>query len=380
MNDVVSQNIRSHYDKFSSKYQSFLLLDLSLDMTRGKPSPTQLNLSDDLLSLPGTNYQTPQGTDTRNYGILDGLPGIKSLFAELLGVQANQVIVGGNSSLTMMYDTLQRACQFGVPGGDSPWNSEPNRKFLCPTPGYDRHFLITQHLGFELINIDITDTGPDMDQVEWLVKNDPTIKGIWCIPKYSNPTGCCYSPETVKRLAAMPTAATDFRIMWDNAYAEHHFNDNHPELDNIANHSQQTGNENRAIQFASTSKMTLPGAGVAAMAASEENIADAKKHLNVQGIGPDKVNQLRHLQFFGDIAGLRRHMKEHAKQVKPKFDLVDRILHEELSQWNIASWTKPEGGYFISLDVTPGLARKVIELSQKAGVKLTGAGAPFPYV
>lgn len=379
MNDSAVRTIQSHHSDFLSQYQSFLSLNLSLDMTRGKPSAAQLDLSRRLMTLPGEDHLSPGGVDTRNYRVLDGLPELKSLFGELLGVDPGNVIVGGNSSLTMMYDTLQRACQFGVPGGNTPWNTEPQRKFICPTPGYDRHFLITQHLGFELISVDMTDTGPDMNQVEKLVQHDSGIKGIWCVPKYSNPTGCCYDEETVKRLASMSTAAPDFKIMWDNAYAEHHFSDDHPALANIASHSHQAGNANRIIQFASTSKMTLPGAGVAAMASSEENIADAKKHLNVQGIGPDKVNQLRHLQLFGDLIGLRAHMKEHGKLVKPKFDLVDEILQQELGQWNIASWTRPKGGYFISLDIAPGLAKKVIEMAKQAGVKLTGAGAPFPY-
>ena len=371
--------IKSHHAQFKADYDSFLSRSLSLDMTRGKPSPAQLALSKPLLSLPGDDFMTESGTDTRNYGIVDGLPEIKSLFSELLGCCEDQVIVGGNSSLTMMYDSLQRACQFGVPGGDGPWNNDTNRKFLCPTPGYDRHFLITEHLGFELINVAMTDQGPDMDQVSWLVKDDPSIKGIWCVPKYSNPTGCCYSENTVSTLATMPTAADDFRIIWDNAYAEHHFTDHHVALANIGELCAQAGHGNRAIQFASTSKMSLPGAGVAAMASSPENIADAKAHLNVQGIGPDKINQLRHLQLFGDLAGLRAHMREHATLIKPKFDRVDAILEEILGPWGIASWTKPQGGYFISLDIQEGQASKVIQLAADAGVRLTAAGAPFPY-
>ena len=371
--------ITSHHAQFRADYDGFLSQSLSLDMTRGKPSPAQLALSKPLLSLPGDNFTTQSGTDTRNYGIIDGLPEIKTLFSELLGCNKDQVIVGGNSSLTMMYDSLQRACQFGVPGGNGPWNNDKNRKFLCPTPGYDRHFLITEHLGFELISVAMTDQGPDMDQVRWLVKDDPGIKGIWCVPKYSNPTGCCYSEATVNALATMSTAADDFRIIWDNAYAEHHFTDHHPALANIGELCALAGHDNRAIQFASTSKMSLPGAGVAAMASSPENIADAKTHLNVQGIGPDKINQLRHLQLFGDLAGLRAHMREHAALIKPKFDRVDAILEETLGPWGIASWTRPQGGYFINLDIQDGQASKVIQLAADAGVRLTAAGAPFPY-
>ena len=348
-------------------------------MTRGKPSPQQLDLSSELLQTPVGDFLDSDGVDTRNYGGVDGLSEMKALFGGILEMDPAQVIVGGNSSLTMMYDTLQRACQFGVPGGDGPWNQVANRKFLCPSPGYDRHFLITQHLRFELVNVDMTDGGPDMDQVEWLVKNDASIKGIWCVPKYSNPTGCCYSVETVARLAAMETAAVDFRVIWDNAYAEHHFTDDVPILENIAVHCENAGNPNRVIQFASTSKITLSGAGVAAMAGSAENIENAREHINVQSIGPDKTNQLRHLRFFKNLEGLRAHMKNHAALVKPKFDLVQEVLDRELGGLGIASWSQPKGGYFISLQVGDGKAKRVIELAAKAGVQLTQAGAPFPY-
>ncbi len=348
-------------------------------MTRGKPSASQLDLSNPLLTLPGHHYRDQNGTDTRNYGGLDGLPGIKTLFAGILEVHPDNVLVGGNSSLTMMYETLQRACQFGVPGGSGPWNQDTQRKFLCPTPGYDRHFLITEHLGFRLLNIDMTDRGPDMNQVESLVSEDASIKGIWCVPLHSNPTGCCYSSDVVRRLATMKTAATDFRILWDNAYAEHHFEGAKPALENIAEIAMTADNSDRVIQFASTSKMTLPGAGVAAMAGSTANIADAKRHLSVQSIGPDKVNQLRHLAFFGNIEGLRTHMTRHAQLVKPKFDLVAEILQHQLSGLGIAEWSRPKGGYFIDLTVQTGHARRVIDLAGRAGVRLTAAGAPFPY-
>lgn len=352
-------------------------MQLSLDITRGKPSPEQLDLANGLLSLPGDQY-VQDGTDTRNYGGLDGLPPMKALFAEILEVSADQVIVGGNSSLNMMYDTLARGCQFGVPGGDGPWHNTETRKFLCPTPGYDRHFKVTEHLGFELIRVEVNDAGPDMDQVEELASNDHDIKGIWCVPKYSNPTGCCYGQETIERLARM-SAAPDFRILWDNAYAEHHLSDERPELANIMDLCAAAGHENRVIQFASTSKISHPGSGVACLAASDENVADIKKHLSVQTIGPDKVNQLRHIQMFKDIDGLRDHMKKHAALVKPKFDLVDQVLRRELGDLHIATWTRPKGGYFISLDAPDNTAKKIIQLAADAGVKLTGAGAPFPY-
>jgi len=363
--------------EYQQLYEQIRQKHLSLDITRGKPSSAQLDLANALLELPGKHF-TVDGTDTRNYGGIDGLPEMKALFAEILGVEASNVIVGGNSSLNMMYDTLARACQFGVPDGEKPWNQIENRKFLCPTPGYDRHFRVTEHLGFELIAVNLTDHGLDMDQIESLVSADHAIKGIWCVPKYSNPTGTCYDEDTVYRLAAMP-AAKDFRILWDNAYAEHHLTDNPPHLDNIMTHCIAAGNANRVIEFASTSKISHPGSGVGALAASEDNIQDAKGHLGVQTIGPDKVNQLRHLLLFSDLQGLRTHMQKHAALVKPKFDLVDEVLTRELGGLGIAEWTRPQGGYFVSLDIPDGLAKQVIGLAADAGVKLTGAGAPFPY-
>ncbi|MGI9316868.1 MAG: aminotransferase class I/II-fold pyridoxal phosphate-dependent enzyme, partial [bacterium] len=357
--------------------QDFEAMQLSLDITRGKPSSKQLDLANDLLSLPGDQYLL-DGTDTRNYGGVDGLPPMKALFSEILQVSTDNIVVGGNSSLNMMYDTLARGCQFGVPGGDGPLHRLESRKFICPTPGYDRHFKVTEHLGFELVMVDVNDDGPDMDQVEALVSSDHDIKGIWCVPKYSNPTGCCYSEETTDRLARM-SAAPDFRILWDNAYAEHHLTDDRPDLANIMSLCVAAGNADRVIEFASTSKISHPGSGVACLAASEANIADIKRHLSVQTIGPDKVNQIRHLQLFKNIEGLREHMKKHAELVKPKFDLVDQVLERELGGLGIATWTKPKGGYFVSLDGPDGTAKKIVQLAADAGVKLTGAGAPFPY-
>ena len=353
-------------------------------MTRGKPSPEQLDLSNRMLALPADDYVDDDGVDTRNYGGLDGLAGVKRLFGEMLGVAAGNVIVGGNSSLSMMYDTLARACLFGVPGGGEPWNRVARRKFICPTPGYDRHFLVTEHLGFELLAVEMDDEGPDMAQVEALAGADDAVKGIWCVPKYSNPTGVCYGAETVARLAAMKTAAADFRILWDNAYAEHHLGDERPVLENIAQHCEAAGNPERVIQFASTSKVCHPGSGVAALAAGDATIADAKTHIGVQSIGPDKVNQLRLLRLFGDINGLRAQMKRHAALLKPKFDWVAEILQRELggaggADAPFARWSAPKGGYFISLDVADGHAKRVIQLALEAGVTLTQAGAPFPY-
>lgn len=370
--------LRPRHDEYLSAYNDFKARNLDLDITRGKPSASQLDLSNDLLTLPGGDFRA-DGLDTRNYGGIDGLPAMKALFGEILEVPAGNVIIGGNSSLNMMFDTLARGCLFGVPGGDGPWSAVPGRKFLCPVPGYDRHFRVTQHLGFELIAVAMSDAGPDMDQVEALVAADHDIKGIWCVPRYSNPTGCCYDDDVVGRLAAMP-AAPDFRILWDNAYAEHHLGAEAPQpLANIFTLCAQAGNPDRVIEFASTSKISHPGSGVAAMAASDANVADIRRHLGVQTIGPDKVNQVRHLQLFGDIAGLRAHMQRHADLVRPRFERVDAILTRELGELGVAHWTRPGGGYFISLDVPDGTAARVIALAADAGVKLTEAGAPFPY-
>ncbi|MEA3292130.1 MAG: aminotransferase class I/II-fold pyridoxal phosphate-dependent enzyme [Pseudomonadota bacterium] len=362
------------------RYENFQSRGLALDMTRGKPAPEQLDLAQEMLDLPGRNdYRDDNGADCRNYGGLDGLPQMKQLFAEILEVAPQQVIVGGNASLNMMYDTLARACLFGVPGGSAPWASDPQRKFLCPSPGYDRHFTVTEELGFELITVEMNDNGPDMEQVEQLAAADAGIKGIWCVPKYSNPTGVTYSDETVRRLAAMHAAAPDFRILWDNAYAEHHLGTEHDPLANISQACEAAGNPDRVVQFASTSKVSFAGSGVAALASSGANIADAKRHLAAQTIGPDKLNQLRHLQYFKNLDGLREHMAKHAALLKPKFDLVLELLGKELKGKDIAEWTSPNGGYFISLDVIDGTANRVVQLAGEAGVKLTSAGATYPY-
>ncbi len=368
--------LRSQRDQFLQRFAQIKTLGLALDITRGKPSVDQLDLSNDLLTLPGNHYMD-QNIDTRNYGG-DGPQALKEMFAEMLDVPAANVIMGGNSSLNLMFDILVRACLFGVPDGDGPWSTIPNRKFLCPVPGYDRHFSVTEHLGFDLLSVPMTDAGPNMDQVEEMVAADPDIKGIWCVPRFSNPTGCCYTEEVIRRLAYMP-AARDFRILWDNAYAEHHLGTPPPPLANIFTLCNQAGHPNRVIEFASTSKITHPGSGVSAMAASDENIADARCHLDVQTIGPDKVNQMRHLRFFGDIQGLREHMGKHAEVIRPRFEAVDRVLTKELEGLGIAEWTQPGGGYFISLDVPDGTAARVIALAAEAGVELTAAGAPFPY-
>ena len=365
--------------ELAARLAEFAAQNLNLDMTRGKPCAAQLDLSSSLLSAPGSQFNAADGVDCRNYGGLDGLPETKLLFAELLEIAAEQVVVGGNSSLTMMYDALVRAMLFGVPDGNGPWMHQGHLKFLCPSPGYDRHFAITEHLGFDLIAVDMKEDGPDIQRVEELVAADPSIRGIWCVPKYSNPTGVSYADGVVKRLAAMPTAAPDFRIIWDNAYAEHHLTGEADALLNILPVSQRAGHENRALVFASTSKMSFPGAGVAAMAASPGNIADAKRHLGIQTIGPDKLNQLRHLALFPNLESIRAHMRRHAGVIKPKFDAVQRVLQRELGGTDAATWTDPRGGYFVSLDTHDGCARDAVQLAAQAGVKFTAAGAPFPY-
>ena len=364
--------------ELQEKYEQACQAGLQLDMTRGKPAPEQLDLADALLSLPGSGqFSDDSGTDCRNYGGLDGLPAMKQLFAEVLGCNAEDVIVGGSSSLTMMHDAIARAVLFGVPGGDQPWGRQGTVRFLCPAPGYDRHFEITGHLGFELVNVDLTDDGPDMDRVEALA-SDPAVKGIWCVPRYSNPTGITYSEEVARRLAHM-AAAPDFRIIWDNAYAEHHLSDVRQDVPDILSACRDAAHPDRALLFTSTSKMTHAGAGVSAMASSPANVADARRHLAVQTIGPDKLNQLRHLRFFKDLAGLRAHMTNIAKILKPKFDLVQEILERDLGGKGIATWSNPNGGYFVSVNTPDNCARTIIDLAEKAGVKLTPAGAPFAY-
>ncbi|WP_437731393.1 aminotransferase class I/II-fold pyridoxal phosphate-dependent enzyme [Sorangium sp. So ce1335] len=366
--------------ELEARYDAFVARGLKLDMTRGKPSSEQLDLANGMLALPGAkDLVASDGSDTRNYGGLDGLPEMKAIFAEMLEVPAAQVIVGGNSSLTMMHDAVVRALIHGVPDGSGAWAKQPKVKFLCPSPGYDRHFAICEHHGIEMITVDLSDAGPDMAQVERLVAEDASIKGMWCVPKYSNPTGTTYAPEVVRRLASMKTAAADFRLFWDNAYAVHDLYAEGDRLADIVSACQAAGNPNRPIVFASTSKISFAGSGIAAMASSPANVADAKKHLGIQTIGPDKVNQLRHVRFFKDYKGLLSHMQRHAELLRPKFEAVTSIFERELGGKGIATWTSPRGGYFVSLDTPDGCAKEVVRLADKAGVKLTGAGATYPY-
>ncbi len=363
------------------KYAKFQSENINLDMSRGKPAPEQLDLSRGLLSvLPEAGpFEDRNGTDVRNYGQLDGIPEAKALFGDLLSVTEDKIFIGGNSSLSLMHDTIARAMLHGVAEEEIPWMKLPKVKFLCPSPGYDRHFAICELFQIEMIPIEMTPTGPNMEQVEQYVKNDEAIKGIWCVPKYSNPEGHTYSKDVVERLAKMETKATDFRIFWDNAYAIHHLTDTPDVLADIFAASERAYHPNRVYMYASTSKVTFPGAGISAFVSSEENIAFAKKQLSVQTIGADKLNQLRHVRFFDQVGGIEKLMEQHAAIIKPKFDQVTHSLDLALSGKGIASWSKPNGGYFISLDTIDGCAKRVVLLAKEAGVTLTGAGATFPY-
>lgn len=375
------EELKRELSILSKEYEEFRSRGLKLDMSRGKPCTEQLELSVDMLAYPyrDKNYKTASCADVRNYGMTDGLPEAKELFSKLLEVSTSEIILGNNSSLSMMYDAISRAMTFGVYGSPEPWSRLPKVKFLCPSPGYDRHFAITELFNIEMITIEMKEDGPDMDTIEKLAAEDDSIKGIWCIPKYSNPTGVTYSDEVVDRLAAMRTAASDFRIFWDNAYIVHHLTDKPDKLKNILEACKKAGNPDRVFIFASTSKITFPGSGVAMMASSESNINQIKKLLGIRSIGPDKINQLRHVMFFSDPDSIEQHMKKHAAILKPKFEMVLSILDSRLGDRNIAKWSRPNGGYFISLDTLPGCASAVVKMAGEAGVVLTPAGATFPY-
>ena len=371
--DMTAQELACEKAELEKRYQEFKAKGLKLDMSRGKPGSDQLDLSS---ALNDVKDYTENGVDLRNYGMLDGTPACKKLFAQLMGVEPKNVIIGPNASLTLMFDYISQCFTHGA--GDTPWRSLDKVKFLCPVPGYDRHFTILEYFGIEMINIDMNADGPDMDAVEEAVK-DPCVKGMFCVPKYSNPQGITYSDGVVRRIAALKPAAKDFRVMWDNAYMIHDVVYPGDELLNIFDILPQYGNEDMVIEFCSTSKITFPGAGVSALAASDNNIAAIKKRLNAQTISYDKMNQHRHVEFFGDANGVTAHMKKHAAILKPKFDIVLGHLKNELEGLGIASWTDPRGGYFISLDVTEGCAKRVGELCREAGVVLTTVGATFPY-
>ncbi|MFF0146258.1 DNA-binding transcriptional MocR family regulator [Amycolatopsis sulphurea] len=366
-------------DSARRAYAALVDRGLSLDITRGKPAPRQLDLSAELLSLPRGEYRAEDGSDTRNYGGLKGLPELRRIFADALQVPVEQLLAAGNSSLELMHDAVAQAMLSTLPGGQRRWADEPRVAMLCPVPGYDRHFNLAARFGIELIPVAITETGPDLAEVERLAAADAGIKGIWCVPKYSNPTGVTFSGETVRRLAAMPTAAPDFRIFWDNAYAVHHLTEAEPELADLLALCAEAGNPDRAFVFGSTSKITLAGAGVGFFGSSEANIAWWLGLIGKRTIGPDKVNHLRHALFLSDTEGLRAHMRKHAEILAPKFAAVDRILTEELGGSGLASWTKPAGGYFVSLTAPEGTAKEIVRLAKAAGVALTPAGATHPH-
>ncbi|MGW0805366.1 aminotransferase class I/II-fold pyridoxal phosphate-dependent enzyme [Nonomuraea sp. NPDC002799] len=355
-------------------YAALVQRGLSLDLTRGKPSPRQLDLSNDLLGLPAS-YRAADGTDGRNYGNLQGLAELRELFAPLIQVPADQIVVGGNASLTLMHDTIVHALLSPLPGAERRWVAEPEITFLCPVPGYDRHFTICERFGIKMIPVPMNADGPDMDVVERLVAGDASIKGMWCVPKYSNPSGDVYSDETVRRLAAMPAAAPDFRIFWDNAYAVHHLTDEPAELADLLALAAEHGHADRVFVYASTSKVTLAGSGVSFFGSSPANVEWFLRNTAKQSIGPDKINQLRHVEFLRDPAGVAAHMRRHAALIGPKFELVDKVLTEQLG--GLATWTSPKGGYFVSLEVPNAAA--VVAKAKAAGIALTPAGATHPY-
>ena len=367
------RRLLDEYNKFKEK-------NLKLDMSRGKPSKEQVELSSSMLDIINSKSvcETREGVDCRNYGLLDGIMEIRELFAEIMQVSPEQVFVGGNSSLNMMFDTISCYMTHGVCENE-PWIKQGDVKFLCPVPGYDRHFSILEYFGIGMITVPMTDNGPDMDIVEKLVSTDDTIKGIWCVPKYSNPEGITYSDDTVRRFAKLRPAASDFRIFWDNAYAIHGITDKPDILLNLMDECVKEGNEDLPIIFCSTSKVTFPGSGVAAMAASLENMKEIRRRYSFQTIGFDKINQLRHIYFFKNYSGVLRHMQKHKNILKPKFDIVINYLNNELADYGVAKWKVPNGGYFISVDVTDGCANRVVELCKDAGVILTPAGATYPY-
>ena len=367
--------------ELEAKYLDYKAKNLKLNMARGKPCNEQLELSMPMLDiLDSSAYMlTEDGTDSRNYGVMDGIPEAKQLFADILDVHPENVIVFGNASLNIMFDTVSRAVTHGIMG-NTPWGKLDKVKFLCPVPGYDRHFKVTEHFGIEMINVPMTEQGPDMDMVERLVSSDASIKGIWCVPKYSNPQGYTYSDETVRRFARLKPAAPDFRIFWDNAYCIHHlYEDKQDSIVEILSECQLCGNADMVFEFASTSKVSFPGAGIAAIATSVGNVADIKKHMTVQTIGHDKINQLRHVRFLKDMDNVNAIMMKHADILRPKFEMVLDILDKELDGLDIGSFTKPIGGYFISFDTLKGCAKKVVSMCKDAGVEMTGAGATYPY-
>ncbi len=379
LSEMTLEELKAFAGEMQGKYDDFKSQGLHLDMSRGKPSPDQLELTMPMMKvLDDVKLVSESGADCRNYGILDGIPEAKQLFADLLAVKSDNIIVYGNSSLAVMYDQIARAWSHGVLGG-KPWSKYDKIKFLCPVPGYDRHFRITEYFGIEMINIPMNDEGPDMDMIEKLVSEDDTIKGIWCVPQYANPSGISYSDEVVKRFAALKPKAEDFRIFWDNAYCIHHLVDDPKVILNIFDECKKNGTEDMVYEFASTSKISFPGAGVAVIAASEKNISSIKKGLGVATIGFDKINQLRHVKYFKNAEGLKAYMEKHRAVIAPKFKAVIEALDKNIAPLGIASWHDSEGGYFISFNSMKGCAKEIVRLCKEGGVVLTDAGATYPY-
>lgn len=379
--EMTKEELLQEQTALEAEYAKIKEMGLALDMSRGKPGTDQLDLAMPMLDVLNSKsvLKSENGLELRNYGGLDGIPEAKKLIAEMVGTKPENVIVYGNSSLNIMYDQIARAELFGL-CGNTPWSKLDKVKFLCPVPGYDRHFAITEEFGIEMINIPMTADGPDMDMVEQYVNNDEAVKGIWCVPKYSNPQGVVYSEETVKRFAALKPAAADFRIFWDNAYAVHHlYDDNQAQIPDIISLCEENGNPDMVFQFCSTSKVSFPGAGIAGISASQANIEDIKKRLTIQTIGHDKTNQLRHVLYFKNLDGIKAHMSKQAALIRPKFDMLDEIFTEEIASRGIGSWIKPLGGYFISFEALPGCAKEIVAKCKEAGVVMTGAGSPFPY-
>ncbi|HEY6740948.1 MAG TPA: aminotransferase class I/II-fold pyridoxal phosphate-dependent enzyme [Lapillicoccus sp.] len=376
--DLPETELTAFLDEKRQEYAALKDRGLRLDLTRGKPSSAQLDLSDALLELPRTTKDR-SGADVRNYGGLEGLAELREIFAELLWVEPEQVVCGGNSSLTLMWDVVSYLLLFGAPESARPWTQEQKVTFVCPVPGYDRHFSMLADFGIDMVTVPMNPDGPDVPSVEALVRDDPTVKGMWVVPTHANPSGAICSQEVAAALASMPTAAPDFRIFWDNAYAFHHLTEDEAKSADVLTLAAASGNPHRPLMFASTSKITYAGAGVAVFAASVENKAWYLKHLAMASIGPDKLNHLRHVEFFGSADGLRAHMRRHREIIAPKFAAVDAALTSALDGLGIAEWTHPTGGYFVNLDVLDGTASRVVQLAQEAGIALTPAGASFPY-